>query len=454
MPTSALRSTRLARRPMLAALAVLAACLCQATALAQIPPPFVHPGVLVDLPHLKYIRTQIEIGTEPFASAFAAAQKSRWGALSYAVQGPPANGMIVCDEDPKADLGCTQEDSDASAAYTQALLWTLTDDIRYAQKAIQIMNHYARTLRAHGGENAPLQAAWAAEKWPAAAEIIRYSDAGWDDQDFAAFTSMLRRQYLPLITGDHGAGKNGDWTLSMIDGALGIAVVTDDHDLFDATLARWNRWVPAYFYNFALDGTQPVMLPEGPADWNGQTHFGAQTSGVTQETCRDLQHAQLGLAATFNAAETAYMQGVDLYTPMTLRLTTSLEYMSRLLAGVRQTSLKPVPSQSKVAKTAEPNPQSAIPAGFPGLCDTRFYRPVLQATMERAYNAYGIRQHVALPDTRQHLQNDVRPYALPNDNDRHNVIWETLTHGTLSPAENSGIVPPADALTATPPHLP
>jgi hypothetical protein len=451
MSIPTLRPTGRVPRTLWAALAALLTCLCQGTALAQIPPPFVHPGVLVDLPHLKYIRTQIEIGTEPFASAFAVAQKSRWGALSYAVQGPPANGVIVCGAD-SADLGCTQEDSDASAAYTQALLWTLTGDNRYAQKAIQIMNHYARTLRAHRGDNAPLQAAWAAEKWPAAAEIMRYSDAGWDDQDFAAFAAMLRQQYLPLITGDHGAGKNGNWTLSMIDGALGIAVVTDDHDLFDASLARWNRWVPAYFYNFALDGAQPVLLPEGPADWNGQTHFDAQTSGVTQETCRDLHHAQLGLAATFNAAETAYLQGVDLYTPMTARLTTSLEYTSRLLAGVRQTELKPAPAQSENDEVADLVPQTVLPEGFAGLCDGQHYRPILKATMERAYNAYSMRQHVALPYTQQHLQHDVRPFAPPDD--QHNVMWETLTHGTLIHAASTGTMSPAGELSGTRPHLP
>jgi len=309
------------------------------------------------------------------------------------------------------------------------------------------MNRYARQLRAHRGENAPLQAAWTAEKWPAAAEIIRYTEAGWSDSDFTAFTAMLREQYLPLITGDQGAGKNGNWTLSMIDGALGIAVVTDDHDLFDATLARWNHWVPAYFYNFAQDGSIPVLLPEGPTDWYGQTYFNAQTSGVTQETCRDLHHAQLGLAATFNAAETAFIQGVDLYTASAPRLTTSLEYMARLLAGTRDPS-----AQAKNKKQPVPAAPAPIPEGFPGLCGGQFYTPALKATMERAYNAYAVRMHIPLPYTEQHLINDVRPYAQPVD--LHDMMWETLTYGTLIPAEDTGAMPVTDDLLGTAPHLP
>lgn len=428
-------TVRTARRCLLVMLAAWIVC---GTVQAAPPPAFIHPGVLLDQAHLDYLKTQIEIGTEPYASAFAAAKKSRWGSLWYVVQGPPANGVIDCGSHSKPNRGCSQEDNDASAAYTQALLWSLTGEARYAHNAIAIMNRYARTLRAHTGSNAPLQAAWSAEKWPDAAELIRYSDAGWDERDFAAFSTMLRTRYLPLLTGGQEAGKNGNWAFSMIDATLGIAVVTDDHELFDATLERWQRWVPAYFYNFELDGPQPVMLPEGPTDWNGQAQFDAHTSGVTQETCRDTQHVQLALAATFNAAETAYVQGEDLYTPAAVRLTTSLEYLSRLLEGMRNQN---------------PAVKQPVPAGFAGLCDGQ-YSPVLKATLERAYNAYALRLGIGLPYTRQHLQDDVRPYAPPNDG--HDVFWETLTHGAPLAPDNPSVAPdsiplaPYDTPIATP----
>ncbi len=34
---------------------------------------------------------------------------------------------------------------------------------------------------------------------------------------------------------------------------------------------------------------------------------------VAQETCRDMEHTQLGVAGMFDAAETAWLQGVNLY---------------------------------------------------------------------------------------------------------------------------------------------
>lgn len=425
MPALFDRSAGLSRIPVRIAACLYAclaglACLGPAAQAAAVPPPFVHPGVLLDAAHLEYLKTQIDVGTEPYTSAFEAAKKSRWGSPNYEIEGPPSNGAIVCGPGAKPERGCLQEDNDASAAYLQALLWALSGDERYARKAIAIMNRYARVLRSHGGSNAALQAAWGAEKWTAAAEIMRYTYADWSDEDFAAFTRMLREKYLPLLTSGAEAGKNGSWALSMIDGTLGIAVVSDDHPLFDQTIARWRRWVPAYFYNFELDGPHPVMLPEGPTDWNGQTQFDAHTSGVTQETCSDTRQVQTALAATINAAETAYIQGEDLYTPAAIRLTGSLEYLARILQGVHG---------AKSSANPKPSTRIPIPPGFPGLCDGHGYIPVLTGTMERAYNAYAIRLGITLPHTRAHLLEDVRPYAQPNDG--RNILWETLTHGAL-----------------------
>jgi Alginate lyase len=376
------------------------------------PSNFKHPGVLVDIARLNYVKGQINAGVEPFTSAYEAAKTSSLGSLSYRVQGPPSNHLIECGSGSVPDHGCSIEDSDASAAYTQALLWFISGNATYAKNAITIMNTYARNLTGgHTDSNAPLQSAWTAEKWPAAAEIIRYTYTGWAASDIAAFQKMLTTQYLPYINNNQGAGKNGNWELSMIDGMLGIAIFNDDKTLYASTLTLWKKWVPAYFYNHAADGNEPVKFSGSPSNWNGQTVFNAATSGVSQETCRDTQHAQLGLAATINAAETAYIQGTDLYTPMQARLSTALEYHARMLQGVRNTS------QTDTV---------AVPSGFPGLCDGS-YIPVLKGTMERAYNAYHNRLGVALPQTLKHLVNDVRPKAVPDD--MHDVILETLTHG-------------------------
>ena len=377
------------------------------------PGAFKHPGILVDLERLNYIKAQVKAGAEPFATAYKKAITSDLGALNYKVLGPPSDHVVACGPSSNPDHGCYEEKHDASAAYTQALLWYISGNEQYAKNAVAIMNKWSAGLTAgHSNSNAPLQSAWAAENWPAAAEIIHYTYNGWNASDVSNFQRMLRDQYLPYISGNNlYTGKNGNWSLSMTDAMIGIAVFTEDRSTYNAAITAWKKWVPGYVYNYSLDGTKPVMFSGGPGDWNGQYTWNASTSGVTQETCRDTQHVALGLAALFNMAETAYIQGDDLYTPNKARLTTTLEYHARLLLG--QTN-------------GDQNAKFTVPAGFPGLCNGQ-YTPVLKATMERGYNAYHNRMGIALPETLKHLQTDVRTRADPND--EHDVIWETLTHG-------------------------
>lgn len=89
------------------------------------------------------------------------------------------------------------------------------------------------------------------------------------------------------------------------------------------------------------DGPGPAPGPThcgtGKPDWFNQVVFNASVNGVSQETCRDFGHMSYGLASTFNAAETARAQGVDLYTPNKGRLAAALEFHADLInqAGER-----------------------------------------------------------------------------------------------------------------------
>ena len=118
-------------------------------------------------------------------------------AFDYKLLGPPATGIIDCGPYSHPDHGCHAEDTDASAAYLQAVLWWITGDHRYADNSIRIMNTYARQLKGYTGSNTPLQAAWSSETFPRAAEIIRYSGAGWKREDIQAFSTLLTQVILP-----------------------------------------------------------------------------------------------------------------------------------------------------------------------------------------------------------------------------------------------------------------
>ena len=290
-----------------------------------------HPGVLVSGRQLDFVKQQVKQKKEPIYGVYGKAVASQYAALGYKLQGPPTTGVIDCGPYSNPDHGCHAEDADATAAYLQAVLWWISGDRRYADDSIRIMNTYSHQLKAYTNSNAPLQAAWSAEMWPRAAEIIRYSPAGWKPEDVQAFSAMLTKVNLPLIR--EGSPKNGNWELSMIEGMMGIAVFTDDRPLLDHAEAMWHERVPAYFYNVQLDGNYPKPLPRGTSrtTWYGQTTFDARTNGIAQETCRDLGHTGYGISATMAAAETAHIQGDKLYESEEPRLIGAMEFHARLL---------------------------------------------------------------------------------------------------------------------------
>jgi hypothetical protein len=374
---------------------------------------FSHPGVLVSQSQLDFMKQQTLAGVEPFASTYTKAKASTWGSLTYAVQGPPSGGTINCGSYSNPNIGCTLEDNDSTAALTQALLWYISGNQTYANNAIKIMNAYSKGLTGgHTNSNATVQAGWATQNFPAAAEIIRYSGAGWADADFAAFKSLMVNSYLPNLADSGLTNKNGNWGMGALSGRLGIAVLSDNQSLFDSTVAEFNQAVPAYFYN-AVDGSAPVTNPIISSKWNGQTVFNATVNGVCQETCRDLQHMQFGMAWTFNFMETAYIQGNDLYTPLQFRMVPVLELHAALFpAGF---------SDLSPGGTKEPSPAS--------ICGGTV-TAVLNPTYEIAYNAYHNRMGVALPNTLAQLAN-VRaiPFTGGNAALNHGMTFESLHHG-------------------------
>jgi len=365
---------------------------------------FQHPGVLVSRAQLDYMKTMVAAHSEPFYSAFLKAQNSNIGSLSYQPYGPPSDGFIKCGPTSNPNIGCSNADNDSSAAYLQALLWYITGNQQYANNAITLLNLYGHNLKGYSTgstySNAPLQAAWDGEKWPRAAEIIRYSGAGWADADVSAFKSMLNTAILPLII--NGSNSNGNWEISMIEALIGIGVFNDDPTTFNTGITYWKQRIPAYFY-YHTDGAAPVPAPRGTANWYGQTVYNASVDGISQETCRDFGHAQYGISGALDAAETAHIQGIDLYNDVASnaknRLTAALEFNAYYLMG------------------------NSVPTSVCGGTVTLQVYP----TDEIGYNEYHNRLGIDLPLTLQYLQTVIRQLANPTE--YHIMVYETLSHG-------------------------
>ncbi|MGI5525769.1 alginate lyase family protein [Micromonospora sp. CA-259024] len=355
---------------------------------------FVHPGVLVTSDQLNFVAGKILAGEEPWHSAWLATQRSRYGQLSWQARPVPT---VDCGFYSSPDRGCTQETEDAVAAYTHALLWFFTRDRRHAEKSIEILDAWSGVLKRHTNTNAPLQAGWSGASFVRAAELIKHTYTDWRPDRLARAERMFRNVYLPLVMGGVNRNRDGNWGLIMLDAAVGISVFLDDRATFLKAVDTWRLRLRAYVY-LRSDGPVPKAPPREPFTkpqlveyWGGQTTF---VNGLAQETCRDFLHTGWGLAAAAHVAETAWIQGLDLYDEARERLTAAMELHAGYELG------DPVP---------------------PWLCGGQLELG-LSPSPEIAYNHYSTRMGFSLPRTRD-LVVGLRP-ASPG----FFFASETLTH--------------------------
>jgi hypothetical protein len=312
------------------------------------PTGFVHPGILESRTQLDFVKGKIAAGASPWTAAFNKAKSSRFGNPAYA---PRPVAIIDCAAN---SAGCAAEQDDANAAYTNALMWYYTGNRAHAQASIRILNAWATTMKSSNGDQAHLNHAWAGEVFPRAAEIIRHTytpASGETPLNVSALTTMFKNVILPQVApgSKWAVYSNGNWDLSMTDASLNIAVFTNDRALFNSTIERWKTRVPTYIY-LTSDGASPRPFPgntsadtaaELKCTWLNMSGSGcavpsgfAYQNGQVAETCRDISHSIMGLEAMSNAAETAYIQGVDLYGQYQSRIVAAYEFTGKYNAAL------------------------------------------------------------------------------------------------------------------------
>ena len=379
---------------------------------------FVHPGILVDKADLDFTRSKIAAKSEPQTTGLSEAQSGKpdtganagvpFSSLSWT---PRQRAYVGCGGSNSPNEGCYDETNDATAAYTQALLWYYTGNRANAQKAIQILNAWSATLKDHKFDtstytNGHLQAAWAGEVFPRAAEIIRYTftaKTGEKVFNAAQFSTMLKNAFLPhVVNGWVGGGAN--WLLSMAEATINIGIFTDDRATFDKGIAAWRAQVPATIYMTSDRNTYtalaglPLVAPGTMYDstkttptklrayWYNPTKF---VNGLQGETCRDMNHTAMGIAALLNSAETARIQGVNLYGEQQTRIVAAMELNSGFIN----------------AATAGQNP----PPGWVCPNKANVTSGNWKLTWEIGYNHYAGRKGVPLPNTKRLIDTWVRP---------------------------------------------
>ena len=421
-----------------------------ATTVAPQPNPsgFVHPGVLVDGSELDEIRAHVAAGDQPWAgvvdrmygsassTATAARPTSyRFSSLSYVpapvrvIQASSSGNQSYLDAHGLREIGDVEHIDDARAAYTQALLWNATGNRAHADKAIEIMNAWSSTLTEikfdqprrvdNGGiiwVDGKLHAGWGASLFARSAEIIRYTDAGWSNPDIARFEDMLRDVYLPLTIDGWSNGAN--WMMTLAEGTISIGVFTNDRATFNAGVAMWRDQAPTTIY-LPSDGARPLA----PVSWmdtaseidNYWRNPDRYVTGLQGETLRDLSHMVMGLGAMANTAETAYIQGVDLYGEQATRIVAGFE----LNAGYVNAYL------DETNRLGRAPSSTWTPPNWPGGPGTFNIVNTYHTTgWNVAHHHYTTRTNTSMPQTSRLVQRINPNTAQP----AHHLAWEPLTH--------------------------
>ena len=344
---------------------------------------FVHPGILHSAAEIEFIRAKTGAGEEPWKSAREQFCADAVAQLSWT---PRPRAEVVRGANNSPDLGGTDLLKDGSAAHAHALQWCLTGRKAHAEKAIEILNAYAATLRSVGGHDARLLVGMSGLQFLNAAELVRHTHDGWRPEDLRRFEELLRSVLYPVIK-DFYPTANGNWDAAMIQTMLAMGIFLDDRAIF-------NRAVDYY------------LKGEG----NGAIQKYFNDFGECQESGRDQAHTQMGLGYLGCAAEIAWKQGVDLYGACDNRLALGFEYTAKYNLGLD------VPYKPYRSVEGRYNYPAISPTG----------RGRFAVIYERAYHHYHDRRGMEMPFTKQVLDK-----TRPEGWQLHHIPWCTLMFAGL-----------------------
>jgi parallel beta-helix repeat protein len=265
---------------------------------------FKHPGIYQTKEDLEFMKQKVMNGEQPWKDAFdqVKASISLDGEIKveqHIVRGPFNSPSIGADE----------FSSDAGTAYKAALVWYISGEVKYAKRAIEILDAWSPNVWDFDYNDAKLLVGLVGHKLCNAAEILRYSNSGWSQEGIESFERMLLETLYPYIR-FYFPEANGNWDGAMIQTIMAIAVFTDQPALFDNAVNHFLR-----------------------GRGNGSLFKYIYPNGQCQESTRDQGHVQLGLGEFAGAARIAWSQGLDLFSEGDNRLALGFEYTMEFLNG-------------------------------------------------------------------------------------------------------------------------
>jgi hypothetical protein len=359
---------------------------------------FVHPGILQSKADLERMSNGIATKEPVILAGFEVFRTHKLSQSTYVMKGP---GETI-GRAPNVNFG--EFNDDAAAAYQNALMWCLTGERAHADKAKEIINAWASRLQRVTGRDGVLMAGLGPFEMVNAAELLRYSNAGWAEGEIRQCERMFTNAIYPEIK-DFALFANGNWDAAAEKTMFAIAVFCNDRAMFERAL------------RYYCDGAGNGSL----------THYVINEDGQAQESGRDQQHTQLGLGLLGDCCQVAWNQGLDLYGYADNRLLKGFEYTAKYLLG------EDVPFTPMIDRTGK-YPWEKISA-------RSAFRPIY----EQIFNHYAMRAGIAATFTERVVLEHVRPEGAINNHDH--TGFGTLLYAHPKVASET---PPATASPTAP----
>ena len=328
-----------------------------ATPASDLEAHFVHPGGLFKQSDLDRMRFQVQAKIDPWYASFQEMQKEERAGYDYEVRGHEFTEV----ERGGANGGAFE--SDANAAYLNALMWAITQDKRHAGKCVEIFNAWKDLTHVSGNGTAPLNAGLLVWKMVEAAEIIKSTYPGWQAGDMKDFQEMLvyprysdssvpsavdREKggfYWRIYNGD--PGRHGNQDMMAYRGMITMGVFLDNQTMYDRAL-RYFKGDPGRRDDIEMPAGPPIVGDEKSDNeyvttyevegrkssednygYNGVLTNYFWENGQCQESSRDQQHAFFGLSIAQGIAEVAWNQGDPVWNAFDSRLLKAFEFASK-----------------------------------------------------------------------------------------------------------------------------
>lgn len=321
---------------------------------------FVHPGCSYTQGQLDRMKAMVEAKQEPYYTTFMNLVNSEHTDLSRSVS---ERGTQIKEGSFNGTVGI-----DGRCAHDLALLWKLTGDRRYADKAVAYLNansHYTNTSSRgtgpldNGKVNLLIEAAelmrdydgWAADDQQRFKDMLTYPYYSTTEDLYSKFASTDDSKngitfYWNIYNGD--ASRYGNQGMFGMLAMLAMGVYLDNEVMYDRAL-RYLSGLPhreddlpyvagppingknpsektEYQNTYSLEGRKSEVADYG---YDELLQYYFYPNGQCQESSRDQGHVLCGVHKYIEFAEIAWNQGDRFYSLFDNRLLKGIEFNYR-----------------------------------------------------------------------------------------------------------------------------